>query len=194
MDCPAGRCVRVGMRFKLGDVSPATAAGSLARPARRDAAWRQPANRSGSTGSAWEYPTFENVDSFAARLIRRRDRTRPRGRCDAAPRIRELLPQIEPASFCSRDRDRPRGVPHDRARAICDRSSARRRGYSGRRPHSRLFRSVSPHTGPQASDRTDTRGDREANEAVVVFIQDDARSVSSMMRELCWRETVRCDS
>jgi AraC-like DNA-binding protein len=68
-DCPAGG-EWLGIRFRLGVYMPAFAPGDL-----KD---RQDVNLPGATtrsfwlnGSAWEYPDFENADTFVGRLVRK---------------------------------------------------------------------------------------------------------------------------
>ena len=68
-DCPA-QGDWVGIRFKAGAFFPAFLPESV-----RD---RRDANLPGATkrsfwlgGSAWEYPTFENADTFVARLVKK---------------------------------------------------------------------------------------------------------------------------
>ncbi len=69
LDCPA-EGVWLGIRFKLGTFLPQLPPETL-----RD---RKDVTLSGATtrsfwlnGSAWDYPNFENVDTFVARLVRK---------------------------------------------------------------------------------------------------------------------------
>jgi len=77
IDCPAeGQWL--GIRFKLGTFLPQFPPTSLSD--RRDVTLPDASTRSfWLNGSAWEYPTFENADSFVARLLENgivvRDRT-----------------------------------------------------------------------------------------------------------------------
>jgi hypothetical protein len=60
----------VGIRFKLGTFWPAFLPGTLRD--RRDVTLPGASSRSfWLSGSAWEYPTFENADTFVARLVRK---------------------------------------------------------------------------------------------------------------------------
>jgi hypothetical protein len=69
MGCPADG-EWVGIRFKLGTFLPQLLPGDLRDG--RDVTLPGASSRSfWLKGSAWEYPTFENADSFAARLIRK---------------------------------------------------------------------------------------------------------------------------
>ena len=69
VDCPA-EGDWVGIRFKLGTFLPQLMPGALRD--RRDVTLPGAARRSfWLNGSAWEYPTYENADSFAAKLIRK---------------------------------------------------------------------------------------------------------------------------
>jgi hypothetical protein len=69
VDCPAdGNWV--GIRFKLGTFWPAFLPGTLRD--RRDVALPGASARSfWLNGSSWEYPTYENADTFVARLVRK---------------------------------------------------------------------------------------------------------------------------
>jgi len=66
-DCPAeGEWVAI--RFKLGTFMPLLPAGDLRD--RRDVTLPQATSRSfWLNGSAWEYPTFENAETFVKRLL-----------------------------------------------------------------------------------------------------------------------------
>jgi len=69
VDCPSDG-EWVGIRFKLGTFLPQLTPGALRD--RRDVTLPGAAGRSfWLNGSAWEYPTYENADSFAARMIRK---------------------------------------------------------------------------------------------------------------------------
>jgi AraC-like DNA-binding protein len=69
VDCPADGDW-VGFRFKLGTFWPAFLPGSLRD--RRDVTLPGASARSfWLNGSAWEYPTYENADTFVARLVRK---------------------------------------------------------------------------------------------------------------------------
>ena len=60
----------LGIRFTLGTFMPGLTPGELRD--RRDATLPAASSRSfWLDGSAWEYPTFENADTFVARLARR---------------------------------------------------------------------------------------------------------------------------
>jgi AraC-like DNA-binding protein len=68
-DCPADG-EWVGIRFKLGTFMPRLLPGELLN--RRDVTLPGASSHSfWLNGSAWEYPTFENADVFAARLAQR---------------------------------------------------------------------------------------------------------------------------
>src|SRR5262245_37761483 len=68
-DCPAGG-EWLGIRFKLGTLMPRFAPGDLSN--RRDVTLPGAATRSfWLNGSAWEYPDFENAETFVARLVRK---------------------------------------------------------------------------------------------------------------------------
>jgi AraC-like DNA-binding protein len=76
-DCPA-EGEWLGIRFKLGTFLPRFPPTSLSD--RRDVTLADASTRSfWLNGSAWEYPTFENADTFVARLFKKgivvRDRT-----------------------------------------------------------------------------------------------------------------------
>jgi len=77
VDCPA-EGEWLGVRFKLGAFLPQFPPTSLKD--RRDVTLPDASTRSfWLNGSAWEYPTFENADTFVARLLKKgivvRDRT-----------------------------------------------------------------------------------------------------------------------
>ena len=112
VDCPADGAW-VGIRFKLGTFLPDLLPGALRD--RRDVTLPGASSRLfWLKGSAWEYPTFENVDSFAARLIRKGTIGRDLAVDAMLHRdSREFVAQIEPASFCSRD-----GITHAAFRTI----------------------------------------------------------------------------
>lgn len=68
-DCPAAG-EWLGIRFKLGTFMPGFMPGNLRD--RHDVTLPGATSRSfWLTGSAWEYPDFENADTFVARLARR---------------------------------------------------------------------------------------------------------------------------
>jgi hypothetical protein len=68
-DCPA-EGEWLGIRFKLGTFMPAFMPGDLKD--RHDVTLPAAASRSfWLNGSAWEYPDFENADTFVARLVRK---------------------------------------------------------------------------------------------------------------------------
>jgi hypothetical protein len=68
-DCPAGGDW-VGIRFAHGTYMPALTPGEVRD--RRDATLPDASSRSfWLDGSAWEYPDFDNADTFVARLFRR---------------------------------------------------------------------------------------------------------------------------
>ena len=68
-DCPA-EGEWLGIRFKLGTFMPAFLPGDLKD--RHDVTLPVAASRSfWLNGSAWEYPDFENADTFVARLVRK---------------------------------------------------------------------------------------------------------------------------
>jgi AraC-like DNA-binding protein len=67
VDCPPDGDW-VGVRFKLGTFWPAFLPGTLRD--RRDVTLPGASTRSfWLSGSAWEYPTYENADTFVARLV-----------------------------------------------------------------------------------------------------------------------------
>lgn len=67
--CPAGG-EWLGIRFTLGTYLPAFAPGDLAD--RRDVTLPDATSRSfWMDGSAWDYPDFETVETFVARLVRK---------------------------------------------------------------------------------------------------------------------------
>jgi hypothetical protein len=68
-ECPADG-EWLGIRFKLGTFIPALLPGNLLD--RRDVTLPGASKRAfWLTGSAWEYPDFENADVFVARLVRK---------------------------------------------------------------------------------------------------------------------------
>jgi AraC-like DNA-binding protein len=68
-DCPA-EGEWLGIRFKLGALMPAFTPGDLKD--RRDVTLPGATSRSfWLNGSAWEYPDFDNADTFVARLVRK---------------------------------------------------------------------------------------------------------------------------
>jgi hypothetical protein len=68
-ECPAGG-EWLGIRFRLGTFMPRFAPGDLSN--RRDVTLPGAATRSfWLNGSAWEYPDFENAETFVARLVRK---------------------------------------------------------------------------------------------------------------------------
>jgi len=68
-ECPAGGDW-LGIRFKLGTYLPSFAPGDLKN--RHDVTLPDASSRSfWLNGSAWEYPDFENADTFVARLVRK---------------------------------------------------------------------------------------------------------------------------
>jgi hypothetical protein len=68
-DCPAGG-EWLGIRFRLGTFMPGFTPADLRD--RRDVTLPGATNRSfWLNGSAWEYPDFENADTFVARLVRK---------------------------------------------------------------------------------------------------------------------------
>lgn len=67
-ECPAG-AEWVGIRFKLGTFMPRQPVSSLID--RRDVTLSAATNRSfWLNGSAWDYPTFENAETFVKRLVK----------------------------------------------------------------------------------------------------------------------------
>src|SRR5215510_5091809 len=69
VDCPE-QGEWLGVRFKMGTFMPAFPTGCLRDG--RDVNLPEASNRSfWLNGSAWEYPDFENVESFVKRLVRR---------------------------------------------------------------------------------------------------------------------------
>jgi len=68
-DCPA-EGDWVGVHFKLGTYMPSFPTGDLRD--RNDVSLPNASNRSFRlNGSAWEYPTYENMDTFVQRLVQR---------------------------------------------------------------------------------------------------------------------------
>jgi hypothetical protein len=68
-DCPA-EGDWVGVHFKLGTYMPSFPTGDLRD--RNDVSLPNTSNRSFRlNGSAWEYPTYENMDTFVQRLVKR---------------------------------------------------------------------------------------------------------------------------
>jgi AraC-like DNA-binding protein len=68
VDCPADG-EWLGIRFKLGTFMPLLPTGSLRD--RRDVALPEASRRSfWLNGTAWEYPNFENAETFVSRLVR----------------------------------------------------------------------------------------------------------------------------
>ena len=68
VDCP-GEGEWVGIRFKLGTFMPNLLPGLLSD--RKDVTLPGAAGRFWLNGSAWEYPNFENADTFVERLVKR---------------------------------------------------------------------------------------------------------------------------
>lgn len=68
VDCPA-EGEWVGIRFKLGTFMPNLLPGLLSD--RKDVTLPGAAGRFWLNGSAWEYPNFENADTFVERLVKR---------------------------------------------------------------------------------------------------------------------------
>jgi len=68
MNCPA-EGEWLGIRFKLGTLMPQLPAGGLRD--RRDITLAEATCRSfWLNGSAWEYPSFDNVETFVTRLVK----------------------------------------------------------------------------------------------------------------------------
>ena len=94
-DCPADG-EWLGIRFKLGTFMPLLPAGDLRD--RRDVTLPEASSRSfWLNGSAWEYPDFENAETFVKRLVHD-------GLIAVDPSVAEALDRADPCT------DYPRGA------------------------------------------------------------------------------------
>ena len=176
-DCPA-EGEWLGIRFKLGTFMPQLHTGQLRD--RRDVTLPDATSRSfWLNGSAWEYPDFENAETFVTRLARKGVIARDPA-VDAAVRgqAASAVPAIRPAPFSASDRPDPLRGSSNRTRPTRDEPPEGGRLHSRHRPRSRLFRSGASYPIAQIPDRTDTSGDHSRATAVVVFIQNNAPSMS----------------
>src|SRR5262245_3601829 len=110
-DCPAGG-EWLGIRFKLGTFMPAFAPGALKD--RHDVTLPAATGRSfWLDGSAWEYPDFENADTFVARLVRKGIVV-----CDPAIETALAEPGLPPARWMQRHFLRATGITRSTVRQI----------------------------------------------------------------------------
>ena len=134
-------------------------------------------------GSAWEYPDFENADTFVARLVRKGIIVRDAGVEAALAR----QPGRLPIRSTQRHFLRATGISHRTVRQIERARYATTLLKQGRLDprhglRSRLLRSGASHPLGEDADRPDARGDRARQEAAVVSIQNNAAAGESTMR------------
>lgn len=176
-DCPA-EGEWLGIRFKLGTFMPRLTPDNLRD--RRDVTLPDATSRSfWLNGSAWEYPDFENAETFVTRLVQKGIIARDSA-VDAALHgtRRSTVPPVRSTPFPASDRSHPQHGPSNRTRATRDEPPEARCLDSRYCLRSRLFRSSASHPIAQVPDRTDTCRDRSREAAVVVFIQNRSPSLN----------------
>ena len=176
-DCPA-EGEWLGIRFKLGTFMPGFTPGDLKD--RHDVTLPDATSRSfWLNGSAWEYPDFENAETFVARLVRKGIIVR-----DAAVEAAlEGQPGRLPIRSAQRHFLRATGITHRTVRQIERARYATtllKQGVSilDTVLRRRLFRSGASHPIVEDADRPDTGGDHARRTAAVVSIQNNAAAGS----------------
>jgi hypothetical protein len=190
VDCPSDGDW-VGVRFKLGTVWPAFLPGTLRD--RRDVTLAEASTRSfWLSGSAWEYPTYENADTFVARLVHKgliaRDLVVENG---ARRRTSWSLGAVRPAALRPCDRHHLCCISDDRTRAVRDEPVTRGGSHHRCRTSGRILRPAAPHALVEIPDRADAVGGRTRDATVVVSSARMRSSTSGRSRK---RSTGRRDS
>ncbi len=173
-DCPPDG-EWLGIRFTLGTFMPSLPPGDVRD--RRDATLPDASARAfWLDGSAWEYPDFENVDGFVARLARR-------GLLARDPIVDDaLLGRIDPRTIRSCAAALPARHRHLASRGDPDRTGpARGRAAPAGDAHPRrgarggLLRSGTSDPFAHPTHRSDAARNRPEDRAAVVSIQETRR-------------------
>ena len=155
LDCPA-EGEWLGIRFKLGTFMPQLPARNLLD--RKDVILPQATDHSfWLNGSAWEYPDFENAETFVKRLVH--DGLiavdLPVDAASARSTARTVN-TIRTAAFSANNGDDPKHHSPNRTRPPCDEPLEAGRFNSRHGLRSRLFRSSASHPIAQTLHRTNT--------------------------------------